>query len=231
VPELVFEDKPSWLVWGRRMITHRNEGLNVPFSKVSSEVWKDLEKEEKTKGRLQWVLTGLKEIGRNVAKKVAERVFESDSNKEEGGPGAEASGKDSESLLECVRHILVTEAAIQRSKLKKKHKANPILQTRNLDLIPPRGVLVTMGVPGEIVPAMDHLWIQEYSNGAYWRFAPYLDSVRHVLESPTPENAVLTSSTRTSKPSLKVCMRLMIKGFIPCGLTVSKSSMGLWRKK
>jgi hypothetical protein len=146
VPELVFEDEPSWLVWGHHMIACQNEGLNIPFSKVSGEVWKDLEKEEKTKGRLQWVLTRLKEIGRNVAKKVAERVFESDSDEEEGGPGAEASGEDLESLLECVHRILVTEATIQRSKLKKKHKANPILQMRNLDLIPPRGVLVTMGV-------------------------------------------------------------------------------------
>jgi hypothetical protein len=90
---------------------------------------------------------------------------------------------------------------------------------------------MSQGIPGEIVPAMDHLRIQEYSNGAYWRFVPYLDSVHRVLESLTPENTVLTSSARTSKPSLKVCMRLMIKGFIPCGLTVSKSSMGLWRKK
>jgi len=105
-----------------------------------------------------------------------------------------------------------------------------IRQTRNFDLIPPGGVLGTIGVPGEIIPARDHLRIEEYSNEVYWRFAPYLDSVRRVLESSTPVNAVLTNSTRTSETALKACMNLMIKGVTMCGSKICKSSMRLWRR-
>jgi len=42
----------------------------------------------------------------------------------------------------------------------------------------PRGVLGTIGIPGEIVHTRDHLRIHEYSNKVYWKFAPYLESVQ-----------------------------------------------------
>jgi len=105
-----------------------------------------------------------------------------------------------------------------------------IRQTHNLDLILPGGVLGTIGIPGKIIPARDHLRIEEYSNEVYWWFAPYLDSVCRVLESSTPVNAVLTNSTRTSKTALKACMNLMIKGITMCGSKICKSSMRLWRR-
>jgi len=105
-----------------------------------------------------------------------------------------------------------------------------IQQTHNFDLIPPGGVLGTIGVPGKIIPARDHLWIEEYFNEVYWQFVPYLDSVCHVLESSTPTNTVLTNSTRTSKTALKACMNLMIKGITMCGSKICKSSMRLWRR-
>jgi len=215
-----------WLARGRRKIAHRKEALTTPFSRVSDEVRKDLEKAEKTKGGLQRVLTALKGIGRKVANKEAISVFKSDNEGEEGGTAGEAS----ESVFECVRRILVTEAAIQQSMLKKKHKAKPIRQTRSFDLIPPGGVLGTIGVPGEIVPTRDHLRIHEYSNKVYWKFAPYLESVRRVLESPTPVNAVLTSSARTSEYASKLRINPTIKGFMMCGFKASKSSTRSWRR-
>jgi len=213
-----------WLAQGHCMITHRKEALTTPFSRVSDEVQKDLEKAEKTKGGLQRVLTALKGIGRKVANKEAISVFKSDNKGEEGGTAGEAS----ESVLECVCRILVTEAAIQQSMLKKKHKAKPIRQMCNFGLIPPGGVLGTIGIPGEIVPTRDHLHIQEYSNKVYWKFAPYLESVRHVLESLTPINAVLTSSARTSEYASKLHINPTIKGFMMCRLKASKSSMRSW---
>ena len=215
-----------WLARGCRKIAHRKEALTTPFSRVSDEVRKDLEKAEKTKGGLQRVLTALKGIGRKVANKEAISVFKSDNEGEEGGTAGEAS----ESVFECVRRILVTEAAIQQSMLKKKHKAKPIRQTRSFDLIPPGGVLGTIGVPGEIVPTRDHLRIHEYSNKVYWKFAPYLESVRRVLESPTPVNAVLTSSARTSEYASKLRINPTIKGFMMCGFKASKSSTRSWRR-
>jgi hypothetical protein len=228
--KLVPKREFPWLAWGRRKIAHRNEDLNVPFSKVSDEVWRHLEKAEKTKGRLQRVLTELKQIGHKAAEKEVAKMFESDNEDEEGVPGVGAGSEDDESVLECVRRILVTEAAIQQAMLRKKQKAKSKRQTRNLALIPPGGVLGTIGVLGEVVLPVD-LRIEEYSNEDYWRFAPYLDSVRRILESPTPVSAVLTSSARTSEPNLKSCMNPMIKGFIVCRFKVSKSSMKVSRKK
>jgi len=188
-------------------------------------VWKDLEKAEKTKGGLQRVLTALKGIGCKEANKEAISVFKSNNKGEEGG----TAGEVLESVLECVHHILVT-AAIQQSMLKKKHKAKPIWQTHSFDLSLPRGVLGTIGVPGEIVPTRDHLRIHEYSNKVYWKFMPYLESVHCVLESPTPINTVLTSSARTSKYASKLRINPMIKGFMMCRLKASKSSMRSWRR-
>jgi hypothetical protein len=229
-PKLVPKGDFPWLAWGRRQIARRNEDLNVPFSRVSGEVWKDLEKAEKTKGRAQRVLSELKEIGHKVAGKEAARIFESDDEDEEGIPGVGAGGEYEDSVLECVRRILVTEAAIQQAKLRKKKKAKSKRKTRNLALVPPGGVLGTIGVLGEVALPMD-LRIEEYSNEDYWRFAPYLDSVRRILESPTPVSAILTSSARTSEPNLKSCMNPMLKDFIVCRFKVSKPSMKVSRRK
>jgi hypothetical protein len=230
VRKLVPKHEFPWLAWGCRKITHQNEDLNIPFLKVSNEVWRHLEKVEKTKGHLQRVLTELKQIRHKVAEKEVAKMFESDNEDEEGVPGVGAGSEDDESVLECVRRILVTEAAIQQAMLRKKQKAKSKWQMHNLALIPPGGVLGTIGILGKVILPVD-LQIEEYSNEDYWRFAPYLDSVCRILESPTPVSAVLTSSARTSKPNLNSCMNPMIKGFIVCRFKVSKSSMKVSRKK
>jgi len=133
VPKLVSRLEFPWLARGRHKIAHRKEALTIPFSRVSDEVRKDLEKAEKTKGDLQRVLTALKGIRRKVANKEVISVLKSDNEGEEGG----TAGKASESVFECVHRILVTEAAIQQSMLKKKHKAKLIQQTCSFDLILP----------------------------------------------------------------------------------------------
>jgi hypothetical protein len=42
---------------------------------------------------------------------------------------------------------------------------------------PPGGFLDRRGVPGESIPMMARLHIEQYSNAVYWQFAPYLEPV------------------------------------------------------
>lgn len=53
-----------------------------------------------------------------------------------------------------------------------------LLKMLTLSQIPPGGFLCTEVVPGEIIPAMEVLRIEQYSNARYRQFAPYLEPVR-----------------------------------------------------
>ena len=166
------KNDPSRLAAGRCFIENRDEALTVPFTQVSDAIHRSLENAEKAKGGPRKVLAKLREVANGQALQAVKDLFDSDV--EEIPNGCD------ENLLECIRRVMMVEATIREASLEgpmeKKGKRAHILTS-----IPPGGALNVKGEPGESTPAFDQLSIREYSNHAYWKFAPHLEAVRYTL--------------------------------------------------
>ena len=183
-PKPTSNNDPSLLAAGCRVIETHNEALSVPFTQIRDEICHSLENAEKTKGGPKKVLAKLTAIAHGEAIKNVAAVFGSDV--EEENPDS-----SDESLLECIRRMMVVEAAINKASSKGR-KGKGAQNAHSFSSIPPGGALNMKGEPGESIPAVDQLKIQEYSNKAYWRFAPYLEAVRCTYKSTS--NTLLTIS-------------------------------------
>jgi hypothetical protein len=178
--------EPAWLTRSRLHVANRPEPLTVPFSSVSEQDLQSLEEAENTKGGLKRVLAKVMEIACKAAHgtihKRAVNLFESDNEEElsdsEGGSG---DAPQSLTVLECTRRVMVLEERIKENDMaqvkEKGDKRNAIGS-----IMPPGGVLNMKGVPGQTIPQQEGLDIGNYSNEAHWKYAPYLDPVRYVIE-------------------------------------------------
>jgi len=158
---------PSWTWPYRKYIEERGELLERQFTGVSETLLRRLEDAEKTRGGPKGILAKVTTIAHNTFSQQASDVF-----KDDNADGAEYS----QDILECIRRVMLVEARIRES-------SKTALKTRTLSEVPPGGLLGVMGAPGESIPAMAGLRIDQYSNAMYWQFAPYLEPVRCVSRS------------------------------------------------
>ena len=153
---------PGWQQPYRKCIEERVEPLEREFTGTTETVRRDLEAAEKTRGGPKGILGKLIGIAHKIfVQKLGDGLQDDNANQEEG----------SQDLLECICQVMIVEARIQES-------SKSALKTRTLSRIPPGGLLGVKGVPGESIPPMAGLCIDQYSNATYWQFAPYLESVR-----------------------------------------------------
>ena len=213
------DNDPSLLAAGYCVIKARNEALSVPFTQISDAIRHSLEDVEKTKGGPKKVLAKLRAIAHEEATKKVAHVFDSD---------VEENPDDSdESLLECIRRMMMVEAVINKagSKGPKKKGAQ---NARKFSSIPPGGTLNMKGGPGESTLVMDQLKIQEYSNKAYWRFAPYLEAVRCILNSNCK---CITDYFRRSVTNSRTYISPIAKGSMVYKKRTSGSCARPWKKQ
>jgi hypothetical protein len=91
------------------------------------------------------------------------------------GQGRLTTMEVEDSDIECVRiEARIRESSNPDSLAREKRKKS----SHTLSHIPPGGALGIDDVPGESIPAMEGLRIEDYSNAIYWQFAPYLEPVR-----------------------------------------------------
>ena len=207
---------PSLLADGRHLIERRNEALTVPFTQVSDAICRSLEDAEKTEGGPRRVLAKITSIAHQEAVKGVAAVFNPD-----------AEENPNENLLECIRRVMVLEAVIHKSHSKGPMDKKGKGKVHELSPIPLRGTLKMKGGPGESIPAREQLDIQEYSNQAYWRFAPYLESVRCTLK---PTCKCITDPFRSSGSNLRNYISLLPKELMMCRKSTFGSCAAPWKK-
>jgi hypothetical protein len=212
-----FRNDPSRLAAGQRTIENRKEGLAVPFTLVSDAIRGSLDNAEKAKGGAKKILAKLMQIAHREAMNEVGDVFDSDA---EGNPNS-----SDENLLECIRRVMVVEAVIHESS---SNKGKGARKKRRLSSVPPGGALSIKGRPGESIPAMEQLNIREYSNQAYWRFAPYLEAVRCTVN---PTRKRVTDYCRGSVPNSRNCISLIAKDSMMCKQRIFESCAGPWKER
>ena len=126
---------------------------------------RSLEEAEKTRGGPKGILGKVVAIAHKVHMEQARDALEDDNT------DRERQAEYSQDLLECIRRVMIVEAKIQKS-------SKTAMKTRTLSKFPPGGLLGVRGVPGDGVPAMAELRIDQYTYAMYWQFAPYLEPVR-----------------------------------------------------
>jgi hypothetical protein len=183
------EAHPTWLERCRKYIEDREEPLEKPFTGVSEACLRSLEDAERTRGGPKGILAKVTRISHKAYTQRVSSEFESEDTDQESGAERQDGGgeEDLQDVLECVRRMMMVEARIRRSSKTKsqagKNQKKMARKIRTLTRTPPGGLLDRRGVPGESVPAMARLRIEQYSNAIYWQFAPYLEPVRCGLRS------------------------------------------------
>jgi len=168
----------------RKYIKDRGVPLDKPFANVSEALLRNLEDAEKTLGGPKRILTKVTRIAQKVFTQEASSVLKDDDTDQESGAERQDDGGEeySQDLLECVRRMMSVEARIREPSNTESQagqtRKKTTLKGRKLSKNPPGGLLNISGVPGESIPAMAGLRIEQYSNAAYWKFVPYLESVR-----------------------------------------------------
>lgn len=195
---------PSLLTTGRQFIETRGEALDVPFLYISDAIRDGLQDAERT-GSPKQILAKLTRLAQKEALKQVANNFDSDVE--------ETSNSSKENLLECIRRIMVVEAAMLQSSSNgpMKNNRNGAHKACMVSSIPPGGMLNMKGAPGESIPAIEQLNIQEYSNQAYWKFAPYLEDVCYTLK---PTRRHISNYFRGSVANLRNCINLTAKDYM-----------------
>jgi hypothetical protein len=182
VPQL----KPSAITWldrYRQYINDRVEPVDAPFTGVSETILRGLEDAEKTRGGPRGILAKVARLAQKTHLQIVSDLFkDKNTDQESEAEQQDGSGEEySQDLLECIRRAMIVEARIRESSNTKsqagKNQKKTALRTRTVSNIPPGGLLRTDSVPGESIPAMERLSIDQYSNATYWQFAPVLEPV------------------------------------------------------
>jgi hypothetical protein len=193
-PAAIFpQSKPevhsTWLDRCREYIEDCEEPLEKPFTGVSEALLRSLEDTEKTRGGPKGILAKVTRIAHDAYVQRVSSEFESeDTDQESGAERQDGGGEEvSQGVLECVCRMMMVEARIRRSSKTKsqagKNRKKMVQKICTLTRTPPGGLLDRRGVPGESIPAMAKLRIEQYSNATYWQFAPYLEPVHCGLRS------------------------------------------------
>ena len=178
-------ESKSYLAWNERCrerILDRREPLDEPFTGVSAALLRDLEDARKARGGLNGILNDMTAVAHTTFVQQVSRILKEKDGDE--GSEVEDSEEESRDLLECVRQVMLVEAKIRESSnaegLTRKNQKESSLKMRTVgQSMPPGGLLEMIGVPGESIPTMGELRIEQYSNAVYWQFAPYLEQVRY----------------------------------------------------
>jgi len=116
LPPQKLSDDPLWLLKEQANILNRQEGLDVPFPKVSDTTLRNLEKAEKTKGGPKNILRKLMDVGYKAHLDEVARLFKNDAD-DSGNPGDEVL----HDTLECARRVMVLQKRVQEQSTAKEH--------------------------------------------------------------------------------------------------------------